>query len=448
MAKRITISTAITFKDPLPEAVDVVIIGGGVVGVFSALYLARAGKKVCLLEKGRIAAEQSSRNWGWIRQHGRDEAELPIVTEALRLWHEVNAETDGACGVRTTGVAYLASSEKEMAKLEDWMAIADRHGVNATRLGAKEAKNLFGDVSNGQWVGGTATLDDAKGEPWQAVPAAARLAHRDGAILIENCAVRSLDIKGGRVAGVMTELGPVRTEQVVLAAGAWSLLFARNHGLSFPQLSVKATALQTDPLPDFVKANAVDEKLAIRRRDDGGYTLAPGDLHEFYIGPDAFRSFFDFLPLLKQDFASTRLYPAAPKHFPDAWGTARSWQGDEQSPFERRRVLEPKPNARIIRRLLEAYKERFPKGGTPTVRDAWAGMIDTTPDVVPILDHADPIPGLIIATGMCGHGFGIGPGIGKIVTALVEGKSPAHDIARFRLSRFTDGTKLSTGPAL
>jgi glycine/D-amino acid oxidase-like deaminating enzyme len=94
-ASRITIETPVEFNDRLPEKVDIVIIGGGVIGVFSALYLARSGKRVLICEKGRIAGEQSSRNWGWIRQHGRDRAELPIMMQSLRLWHEADRETSG-----------------------------------------------------------------------------------------------------------------------------------------------------------------------------------------------------------------------------------------------------------------------------------------------------------------------------------------------------------------
>lgn len=79
-AQRVTAATPVRFNADLPDAVDIVILGGGVIGVFSALYLARAGKRVLLCEKGRIAGEQSSRNWGWIRQQGRDEGELPVMT--------------------------------------------------------------------------------------------------------------------------------------------------------------------------------------------------------------------------------------------------------------------------------------------------------------------------------------------------------------------------------
>src|SRR5580658_9882883 len=74
----------------LPARADVVIIGGGIVGVSAALYLAKKGVSVALCEKGRIAGEQSSRNWGWCRTMGRDEAELPLAIESLRLWERMN----------------------------------------------------------------------------------------------------------------------------------------------------------------------------------------------------------------------------------------------------------------------------------------------------------------------------------------------------------------------
>jgi glycine/D-amino acid oxidase-like deaminating enzyme len=82
----------VTFNDTLSEAVDVAIIGAGVIGISTAWFLSKAGISVLVCEKGRVAGEQSSRNWGWIRQMGRDEAELPIVTESLNIWESLAAE--------------------------------------------------------------------------------------------------------------------------------------------------------------------------------------------------------------------------------------------------------------------------------------------------------------------------------------------------------------------
>lgn len=448
MISRITINTPISFQDDLPESADVVIIGGGVIGIFSALYLARCGKKVVVCEKGRIAGEQSSRNWGWIRQHGRDEAELPIATQALSLWHEINEETKGACGVKTTGIQYLASTEAEMQKLEEWLEIAHRYDVPSRSLSGEEIAESFGGLSNGKWVGGTLTENDAKGEPWQAVPSVAKLAHEEGVLIRENCAVRALDMEAGAIKAVVTEAGPVKAEQVILAGGAWSSLFARAHGINIPQLCVKSSVLQTQEIFDFPAPTSADEELALRRRDDGGFTLAVSDGHDFYLGPDAFRHFKSYLGVMKHSFADTSFHLAAPKGFPDAWGTARSWPKDGPSPFEACRVLEPLPNQGFLKRMQDRWSECFPNLEKAQIKESWAGMIDSMPDVVPIVDRVPHLQGLIIATGMSGHGFGIGPGMGMAIAKMICGEKTDHDMSRFRFSRFSDGSPLIMGPAL
>ena len=86
--------------------------------------------------------------------------------------------------------------------------------------------------------------------------------------------------------------------------------------------------------------------------------------------------------------------------------------------------------------------------GEIRVKRAWAGMIDTMPDVVPVIDTAAALPGLTVLTGLSGHGFGIGPGVGRVAADLTMGRDPGHDLTRFRLSRFTDGTAIAPGPHL
>ncbi|MEM9788393.1 MAG: FAD-dependent oxidoreductase, partial [Pseudomonadota bacterium] len=98
----------ITFAGPLPDSADVVVIGGGIIGVMTAWELAKKGQRTVLLEKGRIAAEQSSRNWGWIRAQGRDPAELPIMVEAVSMWRQMARDVGEDIGLRQSGVAYLA----------------------------------------------------------------------------------------------------------------------------------------------------------------------------------------------------------------------------------------------------------------------------------------------------------------------------------------------------
>src|SRR5258708_23191843 len=96
--------------EALPARADVVIIGGGIIGTSAALFLAQRGVSVALLEKGHIAGEQSSRNWGWCRKMVRDPREIPLIIESLRLWQGVEPAGGGATRVRTRGIQYPAES--------------------------------------------------------------------------------------------------------------------------------------------------------------------------------------------------------------------------------------------------------------------------------------------------------------------------------------------------
>ncbi len=431
---------------PLPKAADAVVIGAGIIGVMTAWELTRAGLSVVVIEKGRVAGEQSSRNWGWVRAQGRDRAEIPIMLEARKIWTEMAAQIPEDIGLRTTGVAFLGNDEAGMAKFEDWLPDGRDYGLDSTLLSAKQIADLIPNARAG-WAGALWTPSDMKAEPWIALPALARAAVREGVQIVEHCAVRGLDLSAGAVSGVVTEAGVVKTSQVVLAGGAWSALFLRRHGIRIPQLSVKATVAATAPMADVFDGAAVDDRLAFRKRADGGYTLAPEGYHELFIGPDAFRALGGYAAALLKDPLGTRLRAMAPKGFPDAWGTPRRWADDEVSPFERMRILNPQPNFRKTAQMAMDFAETFPHLGKVEIVKAWAGMIDTMPDVVPIVDRA-PIDGLVVATGMCGHGFGIGPAFGRITARIVTGQEPGFDIGRFRFDRFSDGSKLVLGPNL
>lgn len=443
----ISIDTPLRFPGPPPKRCDVVVLGGGVIGVMTAWFLAERGFAVTLCEKGRIAGEQSSRNWGWIRQQGRDLAELPIMMESMRIWAQLSQELGPSLGFRQEGVMYLARTQKEMAGFEVWMKQAQAMGLGV-RL--QSTGQVYDHIKGAAvpWLGGLFTESDARAEPWAAVPLMAQGAVARGAVVVENCAVRRLDVQGGRVAGVYTEQGLIGCDQVVVAGGAWSSLFLACEGVQIPQLSVLASVGQTVPLPEVFAGNAADDRFAFRRRLDGSYTIAPGARHDFFVGPDAFAHFGAFWPVLKKDFKSTKFRAAAPKHYPDAWRTPRKWEGDATSPFERLRVLNPNPNMGALGEVQDNFAIAFPQLGRPALQRAWAGMIDTIPDVVPVVDRVAAIAGLVIATGMCGHGFGIGPGMGRVVADLVADRPVGHDLTRFRLARFSDGSRLVPGPTL
>lgn len=432
---------------PAPQEADVVVIGGGVIGVCTALFLARAGQRVVLLEKGRIAAEQSSRNWGWIRVQGRDPDEIPIVLEAADHWRALAQQTNVDIGLRQEGVTYLAESEKDYAKYEAWLEHARSYGLDSKMLSSAETAKLIPNLSR-RYSGAIYTAQDMRAEPWVAVPALAGIAVREGATLVENCAVRGLDIEGGRVAGVITETGRIKAPEVVLGGGAWSSLFLQRHGVFVPQLSVRATVVATQPMDAVYEGGATDSKVAFRHRADGGYSLAQGGFSELFVGPQAFRSLRHYATQLRADPFGVRLLPRAPAGYPDAWGTPRRWADDDVSPFEKMRVLNPTPNHRKAAKLLRQFAAMMPGLGEVRQARTWAGMIDTMPDIVPVVDRVASIPGLTVGTGMSGHGFGIGPGMGRVLAALVTGDKVGHDLHRFRLSRFSDGSAMNLGPGI
>src|ERR1700723_4512466 len=115
---------SISPDEVMPRGTGVVVIGGGIIGTFAALTLASRGIPVVLCEKGYIACEQSSRNWGWCRQTGRDEREMPLIVESLRLWRDMDRLTDSATGFRERGVMYVAESEQHEQRFQAWLVMA------------------------------------------------------------------------------------------------------------------------------------------------------------------------------------------------------------------------------------------------------------------------------------------------------------------------------------
>jgi glycine/D-amino acid oxidase-like deaminating enzyme len=166
----------------------------------TAWFLRAKGLSVLVCEKGRIAGEQSSRNWGWIRQQGRDPDELPIMVESLAIWRQLAADMGDVLGFHQTGVLYMAKSEAEMAGFEAWTAHAKAHGVGSVLQTAGDVSaRLKGAAA--PWKGGLFTASDARAEPWIAVPALAEVAAGRGVMIREICAVRALDIAVGRGGG-------------------------------------------------------------------------------------------------------------------------------------------------------------------------------------------------------------------------------------------------------
>jgi glycine/D-amino acid oxidase-like deaminating enzyme len=424
--------------DPVqPASADVVIVGGGIIGVAAALFLAERGVSTVLCEKGVIAGEQSSRNWGWCRTMGRDPRELPLAMESLRLWRGMNERVGAETGFRQCGTLYICPDEAAYAKREAWMPHAMEHGVDS-RLLKGDAVNRLLEGSAQRWVGALYTPGDGVAEPSLAVPAMARAAQKLGATVLTGCAVRGLDLAGRRVAGVVTERGRIACERVVLAGGVWSSLFCGSLGLRLPQLKVLASVLRTAPTDAGPSTAAWGPGLSLRKRLDGGYTVSSGGIIADVV-PDSFRYLADFLPMLRAEWSGISLKFG--QAFVDEWRQGRSWRLDRPSPFERARILDPAPTESELRRARTNLERAFPIFSRVAMAASWGGMIDATPDLVPVISEVDTMPGLIVSTGYSGHGFGIGPGAGRLTAELAVGANPVVDPAPFRFSRFTDGSR-------
>jgi glycine/D-amino acid oxidase-like deaminating enzyme len=421
-----------TMSAQLPSATEVVVIGGGVAGVSTAWYLERLGVPVVLCEKGRIAGEQSSRNWGWIRKQGRDPAELPLIIQSLRLWAEIAAELPEDIGWTIGGVTYLVESDADAARYNAWLEHAKAYQLDSRMLSVAETGALV-PANRVPHQGALHTPSDARAEPAKAVPAMARLLQAAGVPVFENCAVRTIERAGGRVTAVVTEHGRIACRAVVLAGGAWSRTMLAHLGFSLPQLQVISSVQRTTPAPLIAETTVGTEAVSIRRRADGGYTLARSGASRAEIVPANIRHARPYLPVLRRDWQKLKFRIGRP--FLDAL-LEKPWDGDSESPFERTRVLDPAPDHGLLDQVLASARSAFPQLEGVQPAERWAGAIDVLPDEIPAIGPIPGIDGLIVATGFSGHGFGIGPAAGQVTAQLASGRTPSVDLQAFRPDRF------------
>lgn len=423
----------------IPKTADVVIIGGGIVGVSTAWFLAKQGVDVVLCEKGHIAGEQSGRNWGWVRQQGRDPRELPMMIESMKIWRELAYELGEDVGFTQGGCLFTANNDKQMASLHEWMDTARDFELDTRIIDSDELAQQVGSSAS-RWSGAMYTASDGRAEPHKATPAIARAAAREGATIITACAVRGIESAAGTVSAVVTEHGTIETSVVMCAAGAWTSYFCRSLGIQVPQLKVRGTVARTAPAAEFMTGNLFDDKIGIRRRQDGGYSVAHGSTLDHSLTPSTFRFAFKFLPALMQEIKILRL--SIGRDFFDELAWPKRWALDAETEFERVRVLNPEPNPRVLRGIRKNLDEVFPQLADVPIVESWAGMVETSPDVVPMIGAVGDIAGFYIASGFSGHGFGIGPGAGKALAAMLTGAENPIDLEPFRLSRFYDGSPI------
>lgn len=422
-----------------PTKVDVVVIGGGIIGCSTALEIAEQGISVALCEKGGIGQEQSSRNWGWVRLSRRDPREVPLMAASLRIWQTLNQRVGAETGYRRAGIVFHCADDEAFQQHQRWTRHLEGSEFKAEMVDRAGFERLFpGQRLAG--VGALYTPDDGRAEPQKAAPAIAEAARKQGASILTECAVRGIDTAGGRVCGVFTERGYIACQQVVLAGGAWSSLFAGRLDLRLPQLKVLNSVVRTEPLAGGPETAVWARDFAVRKRLDGGYTIASGHESQVDIVPKTFRFARDFIPALRHEWGSLRLRLGG--RFFDELRIPDRWEMDEPSPFEYCRVLDLPPSKTLTDKVLDQLRQQLPAFANLKVAQRWAGCIDVLPDAIPVISPVERYPGLYMATGFSGHGFGIGPAAGRLMADLVLGRQPVVDPRAFRFSRFSDGSKI------
>jgi glycine/D-amino acid oxidase-like deaminating enzyme len=359
--------------------------------------------------------------------------------KSVEIWNGLSAELEADTGFRRTGLVYVTTKPADFAEWEAWTLAAREYQMPSKVLSPAEAKALT-PSSVPDWIGGVHSPTDGRAEPWIAVPTIAEGARRLGATLHQNCAARGLELSAGKVSGVITELGTIRTQAVLLAGGAWSSLFCRRHDLRLPQAGVRSTSFATKQAPAVTDGGLSMPGVTIRRRLDGGYTVGLGGRGLVELSPQGLLYARQFWPTLKKRWTGVTL--GVGRSFFDGPESFARWSFDGVSPFERHRTFDPPADPKLVQEGLTTLGEHYPALKGLEVAHSWGGLIDSTPDGIPVISEVESLPGLFLSTGYTGHGFGIGPAAGQLAADLVAGDPPIVDPHPFRYSRMIDGTDL------
>ncbi len=420
----------------VPTAADVVVIGAGIAGASIAWEIAKRHGNVVLLEKGRIGHEQSSRAWGFVRQQGRDPSELPMMMAGNKIWQELQQDLGEDIEWVQAGNLKIAYDEERLDELRGWLPVARAFGLDTRLLSAQQIRDLIPGI-HGPIAGGMFTPSDGHAEPTKVAPAIGRAAERAGATVLTYCAAERIEVTGGHVSAVVTEKGTIQTPVVVCAAGGWSKKLARTAGLSLPQIQVRNTVAETTAAPPITQIGVWAPDVAFRQRPGGTFYIARGGRSDYDITTESFRNTRQFAAnyLKNRNMFSLRVGSEL------ARDVLRNLPGSSarEHPFAHTVDVEPEPNLETAWKSLEGLRTMFPSLADIGMKRAFAGLIDSTPDAVPVMGEVEEPRGFIFATGFSGHGFALGPIVGRIIAELIVDGSTPFDLHAMRFSRFSEG---------
>ncbi len=368
---------------------DVVIVGGGISGTAAAYELARAGASVTLVEKGELASMASGWTLAGVRQSGRHPLELPLAQAAVRRWTTLGEELEADLEYRQGGNLRLARTPEEVPAIARLVEEQQRLGLEIEFLPDPAAVRREAPALSGTVLAASYCPTDGHANPNATVQAFAAAARRHGAVIRTETEVTGLAVHGERVTGVRTTAGSVAADVVVLAAGVYTDRLCAMVGLEFPLRTAHVAVVQTVPLPPLIR-----QVIGVANADFAGRQEVGGRV---------------------------RMTGAA---VPWRWPPGPLGGDDVQPPASEVRVVLDRGVA-VLPALADAKIARL-----------WGGLIDLTPDGLPVIERAPEIEGLVIAAGFSGHGFCLGPITGQLVSELITKGSPSLPLGAFRRARF------------
>lgn len=419
------------------KAADVIVIGGGISGCATAYELSRRGAKVILVEQGEIAQEQSRRAWGFVRQQGRHPAEAPLAKAALARWSELSEELQADLELVRNGLLMPAETDEDVKRIEGTAEVAITSGLSTRIVSSNEIGRLIPEL-RGTWKAGLYTPDDGHAEPIKATRAFADAAVRLGTVLKLGTRVLDIEVAHGKAAGVKTTAGRISAASVVCASGINGSLFAERFGVTIPLRGVRSTVVETNRTTPFTDIAVWGPYVAIRPTVRGSFYLGNGyrgTAADYDITFGALHHLRYFLPSYVRNARRLNMVFGR-EFFADLGRRAKDLFSEfAAAPFQ----PEPRLNEFKATHNEQRFSEAFPQLRNLGRHRAWAGRVDLTPDLIPAIGQLKSVPGLYIATGFSGHGFGLGPITGQILSELVLDGRTSFNLAPFDPHRFANG---------
>jgi sarcosine oxidase, subunit beta len=372
-------------------ASDVIIIGGGISGTAAAYELARRGANVTLLEQGDLASMASGWTLGGVRQSGRHPAELPLARAAVGRWMVLAEELDADLEYRQDGNLRLARTPDEIPVIERLVAEQRALGLEIEFLATADAVRRIAPSLSEHVLAASYCPSDGHANPLATVRALAAAAARAGARIQTHTEVLQILVERGRVGGVRTATATLAADVVVVAAGVHTDRLCRAAGVEIPLTVGHVAVVQTTPV-----AWRLRQVVGVANADFAGRQEAGGRI----------RMTGGSVPWRRPG------HPLGPE--------------DVQPPISE------------VAGVLARGQAILPPLTAAPVARVWGGLIDLTPDALPVIERIAEVDGLVVAAGFSGHGFCLGPLTGRLVCDLVTAGRPSFSLEAFRHDRFGD----------